>query len=180
MRAPVGKRGTSNARRASRPQNLRRRKPTRIDQMHTRSHMNQLIRRHRRPLMRDAQALEAAWIRARVERANRRQHAISEQATQYERPKKSHAQRRDCAPSTAVQQSHKLSDPGASAPPPLNRSGSVPLRVSPTRLNAERHGSRSPRPNHHFARRRETKSRRSTKCSAHDDVVPQQSFSLQY
>lgn len=172
--------GTSNARRASRPQNHRRRKPTRIDQMHTRSHMNQLIQRHRRPLMRDAQAREAAWIRARAERANRRQPAISEQATQYERRKKPHVQKRDCAPSTAVQQSHKLSDPGASVPPPLHRSGSVPLRVSPTRLNAERHGSRSPRPSHHFAPRREKKSRRSMRCSAHDDVVPQQSFSLQY
>jgi hypothetical protein len=130
--------------------------------------------------MRDAQAQEAAWIRARVERANHRQPAISEQATQYERPKKLHAQKRDYAPSTAAQQSHKLSDPGASAPPPLRRSGSVPLRVSPTRLNTGHHGSRSPRPSHHFARRRETKSRQSTKCSAHDDAVLLQSFSLQY
>jgi hypothetical protein len=129
--------------------------------------------------MRDAQAREAAWTRARAERANRRQPAISEQVTQYERRKKPHAQKRDCAPSTVAQQSHKLSDRGASAPPPLHRSGSVPLRVSPTRLNAERHGLRSPRPSHHFARRRGMKSRQSTKCSAHDDVAPQQSFSLQ-
>jgi hypothetical protein len=129
--------------------------------------------------MRDAHAQDAAWIRARVEIATHRQPAISEQATQYERPKKLHAQTRDYAPSTAVQQSHKLSDPGASAPPPLRRSGSVPLRVSPTRLNAERHGLRSPRPSHHFAPRRGMKSRQSTKCSAHDDVAPQQSFSLQ-